>query len=169
MAPLFFFLILAAAGIGVAGWVNGVQRRAQAEEAEARETQANDKTDPFADIPEELPPTVGSGGKSQTNPFGGIGELADDPIWKQAKDLAWKAEGLMADAKAAKAKGDHAAFNEKGKAAKAAYDEALELTAEWEEEMVEKLGENDSNVRAMMKTRNKWFDMLRVLHKTTSR
>ena len=43
------------------------------------------------------------------------------------------------------------------------------MTALWEEQLLEKYGETDRQVRDIMRTRNKWFELLRALHKTTGR
>jgi len=126
--------------------------------------------DIFGDLPLEQPPdrsAFGHGKKRLTNtaPAG----LADDANWIAAKQVASDAAAELELAKAAKAAGDHAAWNTKGKEAKELYDKAITMTAVWEEKLMEDYGDTDRQVRAIMDERNKWFDMLRTLHKTTGR
>jgi len=125
---------------------------------------------PFADVPLEEPPTPGErasdGGLYARAP----NDLAaSNPDWARALALASTADGYFAEAQKAKADGDYALFNEKGKLAKETYDEAFTLTAAWEEDLFEKYGERDRQVRQIVRTRTRWIDRVRVLHKTTSR
>jgi hypothetical protein len=172
MGPLFFFLGLAVIGIGVAGWVNGVQRKHAAEAADKVRQVSEDRsneTDPFADVAKEQAPVRTASGQMLDSAFAGTGGLFSHPTWVKALELAAVADALTVEAKAAKKKNDHALFNTKGKAAKEKYDEALELTAQWEIDITAKHGENHAEVRRITRQRNKWFDMLAIFSKTTSR
>ncbi|MCB9914470.1 MAG: hypothetical protein H6828_04900 [Planctomycetes bacterium] len=126
----------------------------------------------FGDLPEEQPPVPGSGGPgggrfkvTDKAPSG----LTDNATWIAALHTAEEAAALFAKAKDAKAKDDRAKFNEYGNQAKDLYNKAVEDTALWEEELIEKYGDTDRQVRDIMRIRNGWLDVLRTLHKTTGR
>jgi len=125
---------------------------------------------PFSDVPPEEPPTPGERVTDSGTYARAPNDLAaSNPDWARALELAAEADGYFAQAQKAKADGDHALFNEKGKLAKETYDEAFTLTATWEEELFEKYGERDRQVREIVRARTRWIDRVRVLHKTTSR
>lgn len=124
----------------------------------------------FGDLPEEQPPDrtgMGQGNFKLKNaaPEG----LANNANWQEALAVAARAQAALDVAKKAKADDDHATWNKRGVEAKELYDEAITMTAVWEEELLEQYGDKDRQVRAIMKTRSKWFDLLRTLHKTTGR
>ena len=124
MGPLFIFLGLAVVGIGVAGWVSGLQRKEAAEAAErARTARENrtDETDPFADVPPENNPFSGAktaAGSAAGGPLTSSEELLADKTWSKALEIGAHADKLADEAKAAKRVDNHELFNIKGKAAK---------------------------------------------------
>jgi len=125
---------------------------------------------PFADMPPETAPTrrsPGAGDASQ--PFSAPASLLSDPVWQRAVELATEGEALYQEAVAAKTEGDVETLNAKGNQAKAKLDEALESTAQLEEDLIAKRGDTDLLVRKVQATRNTWFDRVRWLHKSTSR
>ena len=129
-----------------------------------------DASNIFGDLPEETPPVPGERGpgRARTTDLAPTG-LASDPVWIEALNLADQAAGIFAEAKKAKAAGNHGEWNKLGNQAKDLYNEAVEKTALWEEELVEQYGDTDRQVRDIVRTRNKWLDVMRTLHKTTGR
>jgi hypothetical protein len=124
----------------------------------------------FGDLPEEAPPAPRTGGGSggrlyEKAPPG----LDRDATWVEAQAVAARAKDALDEAKAAKAAGDHGAWSEKAGRAKALYDEAITMTAAWEEELMEAYGDRDRQVAAIKRERDGWFNLLRTLHKTTGR
>ena len=125
----------------------------------------------FGDLPREEPPTPGARTEYKPKklyekaPAG----LASNATWVQAKQVAAEAKTTLDEAKAAKAAGDHAGWSDKGVRAKELYDQAITMTAEWEEELMEKYGDSDRQVAEIKRERDGWFNMLRTLHKTTGR
>ena len=69
----------------------------------------------------------------------------------------------------AKRGGRMESMNEKGRRARKKYDQALELTASWEEDLIEEHGDSDPGVREIMRTRDQWFDRVHWLHKSVAR
>lgn len=127
---------------------------------------------PFADMPpEEAPAPRGSGGGARPAPFGAVAPegLADAPEWKKAVKLAEEAQGHFDAATEAKVVGNRKKLNEEGGKARTLFDQALEATALFEEQLVAEWGETDRQVRDIMRTRNQWFDRTRWLHKSISR
>ncbi|HIG11629.1 MAG: hypothetical protein ABGY71_00985 [bacterium] len=147
-----------------------IARMAAKDREERPEVPKVDASTVFGDLPEEEPPETGagrSGRRRSTNraPSG----LAQNSDWIAALHKAEKAAGILARAKQAKTSGDRGEWNRLGNLAKEGYDEAIIMTALWEEQLLEKYGETDRQVRDIMRTRNKWFELLRALHKTTGR
>lgn len=164
LVPIFALLVLIAGSIVLARFV------AQNKEPEPPPKEKIDASEIFGDLPEEEPPPPrvhGAGREPITNraPAG----LMDDRTWLEALKIAEQAAVTLAEATRAKANGDHSAWNEKGNAAKELYDKAIEMTALWEDEIREKYGDTDRQVREIMSLRSKWIDKLRILHKTTGR
>lgn len=123
----------------------------------------------FTSVPEEEPPSVTGGGPVGSFTRAPTGLAASNPDWAEALTVAEAADALFAEAQQAKQADDTATFQLKGKAAKETYDKAILMTAEWEEELLDKYGERDPQVRDIQRTRTRWIDRLRVLHKTTGR
>lgn len=124
----------------------------------------------FGDLPEETPPTPGAGGagRARTTNLAPTG-LANNQVWIEALHKAEEAEVLFAQGKQARSGGDRAKWNELGNQAKALYNEALEMTAVWEDELREEFGDTDRQVRDIMRKRSQWFERLDTLLKTTGR
>ncbi len=164
MVPIFALLVLIAGAIVLARMV------AKNEKPEEKPKEKIDASAVYGDLPEEEPPVPGargSGRKRSTNraPSG----LADNTKWLEALRIADEAAVIFASAAKSKANGDHSAWNEKGNEAKELYDRAIILTAAWEDELMEKYGDTDRQVREIMSIRTKWIEKLTVLHKTTGR
>ena len=140
-----------------------------------RETQEQDaapavpaKPRPFADLPPETPPGRRSGAATGV-PFGAEAGLLADPVWQRAVELATAGEALYQEAVDAKARRDVPTLNAKGNEAKRKLDEALVSTAQLEEDLIAQRGETDPVVRDVQRVRNRWFDCVRWLHKSTAR
>lgn len=140
-------------------------------EAEARPTSqaAPEKPRPFADMPPEQPPPSGAPRGAAEKPFESPASLLSDPQWQRAVELAEEGEALYQQAVEAKSRGDVATLNAVGNEAKRKLDEALESTAELEQDLIARRGESDPLVRDVLRVRNHWFDRVRWLHKSTSR
>jgi len=127
---------------------------------------------PFEDMPpEEPPPPRAARGDEQASPFTTTAPegLAEDEGWQAAVKLAAEAEAHFEAATEAKVAGDTTRLNQEGARARALFDQALETTALWEEELLEKWGETDPQVRKIVRTRSQWFDRTRWLHKSIAR
>ncbi len=128
------------------------------------------KVDPssvYGDLPEDLPPVPGQRRSGSTNraPEG----LASNPLWVETLRIVEEADAVFDKAKEAKAANNHSEWNKLGNEAKVLYDKALEKSALWEEELQEKYGDTDRQVREIMHMRTKWFQITAALHKTTGR
>lgn len=124
---------------------------------------------PFSDlsaVPAEKPPPppkVNIAGDGRTHPMSPL-DLLEDATWKKAVGVAKEGEDLASQAQEAKARGDleHVKLTSR---ALAKYDEAIGLTADWEEGLLEKHGDVDPRVREVVKARNVWIDRFNALDK----
>ena len=169
LLPAALLLGLIAAAIILARSISSKQVDQAATAAEEKPKEPEKKY--FTSVPPEKPPEPrgGVGSAPSTKPRAPEGLAESNPDWAKACELAKVADDLFAEAQQAKATDDHETFQLKGKAAKESYDKAIEMTAVWEEELLDKYGDRDPQVRAIQSTRTRWTDRLRVLHKTTSR
>ncbi len=132
--------------------------------AAAAQAQERPRLRPFEDLaPEADPPSK----RRTQGPFSGT--LAERLVWKRALETAAEAEGHYELAEQAHRDSDREALNREGGEARRLYNQALEDTAEFEEELIVDHGEEDDEVAAIVKVRNGWFDRLRWLHKTVGR
>lgn len=122
------------------------------------------KPKPFADMPPEVPAVPPEPQPRTGKPLAPAG-IASEPLWVQARALAAEGLPLFEAAVAASARGDLPATREKGGAARAKYDKALELTAEWEENVLGKFDEHDERVVAIQQERTDWLHKLQWLDK----
>ena len=162
-------LLLVAAAIAFAGWVNAAKAREAERAARESQTPSNATVNPFADVDFGAPPERGKGTARMRTVDRSPSNLANYSPWQEAQGLARQARVLFDEGKLAKAADDYSTWNDKGRQAKALYDEALEMTAEWETEIIGLYSENDVRVADIKKLRDTWFEKIRVLHKTTSR
>lgn len=125
---------------------------------------------PFADVPDEKAPAKNAGGGSSKYTF--VSEapdgLANNDNWRAALKLAAEGEKLFEEAAQAKAAMDVAALNDKGRQAREKLTSAVEMTAVWEEELLEKYGDANLQVREIKRTRSGWIDKMRWLHKSSA-
>jgi len=142
------------------------KNKPEEEDAPAKEVQASDI---FVGLPEEEPPPPPGGDGSKRMVNVAPANLDQHADFQRARELAEQAGNALDSAKKAKAEGDHATWNTKATYAKNLYDEAVTITALWEEELLEKYGDRDRQVKAIMDERSRWFKMLTTLHKTTGR
>lgn len=169
IVPVLALVVLFGAGVGIIlvirSQAGGPQREAEAAEAAPEHV-------PFAAYHEERPSSgvrpAASREPSRPSRIQGSGVMAD-PVWIAAWDEADKGYALLEEASAARERQDHGEYQEKGKLAKEAFDRALKMSAEWEEELIASRGDDDADVRRIVSTRSEWFDKMRVLHRTTGR
>ncbi len=148
----------------------GLSMMGKSEKADAATQPVSDKPKPFADLPPEAPPQRGvSTGNGRTMVAKAPEGLANDPTWQKAVKLAAEGEALYDEAITAKNAQDTAKLNEKGRAARDKLDEAFTMTAVWEEELMEKYGDANSEVRRIISIRSGWIDKVRWLHKSVAR
>jgi hypothetical protein len=128
------------------------------------------KKDPFADVPAEAPPqrAGGGGGSQYTFVSQAPDGLANDENWKAALVIGAEGERLCDEAKKAHAANDRALLNDKGRQAREKLTTAVEMTAAWEEELLEKYGDGNLQVREIMAIRSRWIGGQRWLHKTAA-
>ena len=126
---------------------------------------------PFADLAREARPESSDGSTAPEGPFAGAKSAAkfSGSAWRKALGLVEEADELYEDCLSEKRAGRMKSMNDKGRLARRKYDQALELTAAWEESLVEEHGDSDPGVREIMRTRNQWFDRVRWLHKSVAR
>ena len=128
------------------------------------------KPTPFADMPPEKPPVAKSSRASDGKVYPPAPEgLLEDANWKKALALASEGEALFTEAIKARASENMALYNEKGNAAEAKFDDAVTLTAEWEEKLVAQYGDRDAQIATILQTRSAWIKKMLVLSKTTGR
>jgi len=164
MGPILILVVLMIGAVFVARMA--AQNKTDEEPAK-EEVKASDI---FGDLPVEEPPPLpgGDGSRKKAANLAPPG-LADNADFQKAREIAAQANNAFEAAKKAKADGDHGAWNTKATYAKNLYDEAFIMTAIWEEEILEKYGDSDRQVKAIMQERSTWIDKVRVLHKTTGR
>lgn len=123
------------------------------------------KPRPFADMPPEAapPPKEHKAGSNLPN---APDSITSEPAWISAKALAAEARTLYDATVEAKGKGDMKLANEKGIAAREKYDEAVTMTADWEETILSQYNEYDSKVKAIKDARSDWFNKLLWLKKS---
>lgn len=159
------FLILAAVmGAAIFFARLGVQGKKDAE-AKADAAADFDATDIFGDLPVEEPPSTNFAKMADVSPE----DIASTPLWIEAQDMAARAAAVYTVAKEAKAKDQHARWNEKGKEAKELYDQAIIHCVDWQEGLVEKYGETDRRTLVIKNKVDSWFRIIEVLAKTTGR
>jgi hypothetical protein len=169
IVPALALIVLFGAGIGI---IFVIRSQPQGGEREASAAEPAEHV-PFAAYHEERPAGAGPARPAavplaRPSRIQGSGPTAD-PIWIAAWDEADKGYALLEEANAARERQDHAEYAEKGKLAKEAFDRALTMSAEWEEQLIAERGDDDTDVRRIVATRSDWFDKMRVLHRTTGR
>jgi hypothetical protein len=131
---------------------------------------ADAKPKPFANLPPEAPPQRGGGSRSGRTFVAQAPEgLAKNETWQKALKIASEGEALYKEAVDAKAAQDTAKANEKGRAARIKLDEAFTMTAGWEEELLEKYGDANVEVRQIVQMRTGWVNKLDWLLKSVGR
>lgn len=160
-------IVLVVGAVAVAIWVAGDP----ASETDSAADNAEAEHVPFARYRQERPAPSDTvrGDAVDSNWPEPPGELEQSEVWINALAIARDADELLDEANRARAANDVGGYQDKGRAAREAYDRALTLTAGWEEELVDTYGDSNRQVRKIMRTRSRWFDRLRVLHKTTPR
>jgi hypothetical protein len=162
-APLVIPGLLATVIIGTAVVVGVLNRQAP----QAVETPQEERKKPFADLPPDVPPSRRGGGSPSLElaPSG----LKAEPVWVAAVALAREGEAFFQETKTAKNAGQHALANEKGNLAREKFDQAVESTATFEEELLAKYGARDAQVRDIKRERTRWFERLDWLLKSVGR
>ncbi|MEM7305246.1 MAG: hypothetical protein AAF682_01185 [Planctomycetota bacterium] len=161
--------VILVAAVGVAFLVSRMQPP-----PEDKDDTPTEKVDPFAGLAPDVPPggkqPSGKGAqkkkKAASDPFAGLASLKDEDVWVKASEAAERGMTLAQEASKAKLDGDRDVFKEKGKAAKKAFEEALDATADWEETMGKKHGYDSAEVNSVIKARNAWRQQLVALKKT---
>ncbi len=148
----------------------GLSMMGKSEKADAATQPVSDKPKPFADLPPEAPPQrTGGGGNGLTMVAKAPEGLANDPDWQKAVKLASEGETYFNEARDAKNAQDTAKANERGKLARDKLNEAIELTAAREDELLEKYGDANAEVRRIKSVRSGWIEKIIWLHKSVSR
>ncbi len=149
----------------------------------AQETAAEPEYVPFSSLPEEAPPQRSGGGAPVysrsarglgRNADGGdeqpaAGSLLDTTVWRGALGEAASGYVLAREAATARAAGNHALFQEKGGAAKRAFDRALIQSVPFVERLMAAHGDADPAVRKALAIQGRWREQLIAFHKTTGR
>jgi hypothetical protein len=164
-APLVIPGLIATVLIGVAVVAGILNRQELAPEPLPREQRER----PFAGLPPDVPPSRrGKDAAPATLELAPSG-LKAEAVWVAAVELAREGEALFDETLAAKNAGQHALANEKGNLARAKFDQALESTALFEEELLTKYGDRDQQVRDIKRERSRWFERLDWLLKSVGR
>jgi hypothetical protein len=134
-----------------------------------------EQVDPFVGLPEELPPGANppktslpstDDAPAVVSPFGGLNLVKDETAWKQALVLGGEGLDLAEEAASARTDGDLARFKDSGQQAKAKLVQALDLSREWEQLLIERYGEKNSEARSVQRVRGVWRKRLVALKKT---
>lgn len=132
---------------------------------EEQETVAStvDETDPFAGLPPDTPPerrkpklSSRNDDDADGNIFAGLADVRDDPVWIDSKRIAEEGRQLGLAAGEAQAAGNVALFREKAKAAKDKYNEALEKSYQFEQDIARDNGWDHPDVRRVANRRSAW-------------
>jgi hypothetical protein len=165
MSPMVPVLIGAVVVMGI-----GLSFLGKSEKAEAAAQQDSGKPKPFADLPPEAPPERGASGSSKYTMIAKAPEgLMSDANWLKAVEIATEGTALVDEAKAAMVAQDRAKLNEKGKLARDKLNEAVDMTAAWEEELLAKYGDANAEIRRIAKVRSGWIENVIWLHKSIAR
>ena len=165
-AAMGMFLV-AVLAIGVAGWLNG-KRSTNAPQGDPPAPGGAHAADPaadspFADIPRESAP-AGRSGAAANLVSRAPESLVQDPGWVAAKEKAQEAYRLSTEAESAKKAGDDATYRARAVAAREIMDQVTSDTAEWEESIVQRYGDDDVLVAVIQRERGRWFDLMRKYH-----
>lgn len=137
---------------------------------EEPKAEVSTKPKPFSDLAPEAPPSKAKGSGSGRKFVADAPEgLANDATWIKACKIA--EEGLAFYEEAVKAKNaeDTVTLNAKGAAAREKLNEAVEMTAAWEEELDAKYGDANPEVRRIITERTRWIKPLDWLLKSAGR
>ncbi len=177
LGPLYLLIgvvVVVVVGVGVAGYQNAKRKE---DAAQAAAVQAAQKTeahagDPFGDLPDEVPKGAGArGGRWKEHWDPGTeptGILASD-LWQESLRVA---EGAwLARDQGDKARRDSRMneFQTYGREAIRIFDEALNMSAEWEQKMLDEHGDLDPKVREVVRTRDEWFEQTADLRRRVPR
>ncbi len=116
-----------------------------------------EKTNPFADLPKDKPavektePGITVNGKTYPP---APAHLAEDPSWKKAVALGNEADALMTESQKAASDGERA---DKEKAAAKKYEDAIEMSGDWEQSLIDKYSDHDLQVKAIVGIRSLWL------------
>jgi len=154
--PGLIALVLIAAAIGAA---------VMTKKGKDTQVSAPAPTNPFADMPPEVAPPPKEH-KAGSNLPPAPDSIVEDPQWVSAVALAAEARELYEKAMNAKAKGDLGAATTAGKDARKKYNDAIEQTAAWEEDLLAKYNPYDQKVSKIKDARTDWFNKLRFLEKS---
>ena len=161
--PLLIVTILV--GGGALAVVGG--KKKQSQEPKAAPASA---PKPFEGLPQEAPPKKKLGGGSGAKFVADAPEgLEAEAQWLKAVAIGDAGQALYQEALEAKSANNTALLNEKSKAARDKLNEAVDMTALWEEELLAKYGDANASVRRIMKVRSSWIESLRWLHKSSAR
>ncbi len=165
LAPLYGAIgIVIVAIIAVAMAQKDKDARAEADKSPSTST-SNKTSNPFADVP--------AGGKAVPSPFGSSSSkgglnpsaagLLGATVWTEAVATAERAKKLLTEARVADRDGDRSTYKRKALEARELFHGALEATAQWEYDISEKHGEEDSKVKTVRSLRNVWFEQRKKL------
>lgn len=119
-----------------------------------------DKPSPFEGLPPEVfddkPRSVGSGAPQFARAATVPAALADHADWDEAHRIVAEAQALEEQWHQAQRDGDTAAMQEHGRAARARYEDAVELMAGWVDRFLEDPGEADPEVQRFLFETGKW-------------
>lgn len=154
--------ILAVVLIGGAVAVGVLNKKKPAEAEEKVEAPKS----PFADMAPEAPPEVRNYGGDR-KPLAPDG-LLEDELWVKAMAIAREGDEHFEKAKQAKRDDDLATARDAGRLAREKYDEALESTAIWEEDLLAQYRETGPQVALIKKMRTRWFNNLAWIKKSVA-
>lgn len=156
IVPILAVLLL----IGAAVYIGTRARKSQAQESNPVADTSNTPA-PFSSVADETAPDPTARGNR-------TGVRADDALlqdatWLRAQGEATLGYDLAALSKAAEKAGQTSEYQKKAGEAHDKFSAAIEMTAVWEEGLVEKHGDGDPVVKGIMRMRSRWFDQMRRL------
>lgn len=134
------------------------QKTQSAELPEPAETvQSESQYEPFSGV-------AGDAEREGAPPASGTGLLAR-PVWTSAVEWARQAQERLDEAQEARDAGNHAGFQENGRAAKKLFEKALDSTESFYDRALEEVGETNGQVSSIRRKRSAWRKRQVALHK----
>lgn len=164
MVPVFAGLgVVLVAALAVTLMIKKPSEAAEPEQKPA--AGAGTVQDVFSDVDKTIEMPVRKGSKSAGLTNNAPPGLADHATFAEGRKLAAEATTLYDEAVAAQKAGDAATYAAKATEAREKFDRALEVTADWQIDLISKYSSKDVQVDAISKEIDRWQDKLKKVRK----